>query len=120
SGESDRPWTAATIGEINQDHEDLASVFPEIGDLDQGARLLSLFTWLHQARLDGLAVPDLDALLAIQLPPVPTPRSFPQLLSYNVLPAGTAGSLDVFDRVEVGEGLERLLPASGAPLPASR
>jgi hypothetical protein len=69
----------------------------------------------------GLAVPDLDVLLALELPAVPTPRRFPQLLSYDVLPPpGAAGIVDVLDRTNVGAALDRLEPEDGLPLPAGR
>ena len=64
-------------------------------------------------------MPDLDALLAVELPAAPTPRTFPQLLSFTALPApGSAGDVVVYDRLPVGEALERLHPSSGPALPA--
>jgi len=117
----DPPWTRATIAEINRDYDSLANFFPELHDLDQVVRLLSLFTWLEQARAEGLLLPELDALLALELPQLPTPRVFPQLLAFNALPeAGSMSAVDVFDRVEIGEALERLNGAPGPVLGASR
>ncbi len=92
-----------------------------MAELDVSVRFLSLFTWLEAARGLGLTVPDLDALLALELPAVPTPRRFPQLLSYDVLPPpGAAGLVDVLDRTGVGAALDRLEPQGGLPLPAGR
>ncbi len=117
----DPPWTLETIRAIDQDYDALAALFPELGDLDQVVRLLSLFTWLRQAESLGVALPDLDSLLTVDLPALTTPRSFPQLLAFNALPPPNSGlAADVFDRVAIGEGLERLNPADGRPLPPRR
>ncbi|MDH3785720.1 MAG: hypothetical protein OEV00_10395, partial [Acidobacteriota bacterium] len=105
------PWTAATVGGINADYDRLAQVFPELRDLDQVVRLLSLFTWLRQAQLEGLTIPDLDVLLNAELPGMSTPRTYPQLLTFTALPAaGSKVAVDVFDRVPFGEALDRLNP----------
>ena len=118
---SEPPWTTETVGDLNAHYDGLAKLFPEMADLDVSVRLLSLFTWLEAARGLGLAVPDLDVLLALELPALPTPRRFPELLSYDVLPApGAAGVVDVLDRAEVGAALDRLEPQGGRPLPAGR
>lgn len=112
------PWTQATVSGINADYDRLAGFFPELADLDQVVRLLSLFTWLQQARLEGLPVPDLDVLLTTELPALATPRTYPQLLAFTALPrAGAETAVDVFDRVPFGEALERLNPTA-APGPA--
>ncbi len=114
------PWTKATVDEINRDYDALARVFPEMADLDQAVRWLSLFTWLRAAERAGLAVPELDALLAIELPATPTPRQFPQLLAFNAVPENPGpGAVDVFERVDVGAALDRLAPPSGRPLAAA-
>lgn len=121
SGERDPPWTLDTVAAINRDYEKLVPFFPELADLDEAVRLLSLFTWLREAQAGGLLVPDLDALLTLELPALPTPRRFPQLLTSNALPPpGGAGPVEVFDQTEVGEALDRLQPQSGPPLPAVR
>ncbi|MBP7147415.1 MAG: hypothetical protein KBD01_07705 [Acidobacteria bacterium] len=118
---ADPPWTRAIVDAVNADYDALARMFPELGELDQLARLLALFAWLKQAEAAGLAVPELDALLALELPAEPTPRVFPQLLAFNALPpVGAAGAVDVLDQVPVGEALDRLAPAPGRPLPAAR
>ncbi|MCU0225158.1 MAG: hypothetical protein MUF27_14065 [Acidobacteria bacterium] len=114
------PWTKATVDEINRDYDALARLFPEMADLDQAVRWLSLFTWLRAADRAGLPVPELDALLAIELPAAPTPRRFPQLLAFNAVPETPGpGAVDVFERVDVGAALDRLAPPGGRPLPAA-
>ena len=111
---NDPPWTKATIAAVNEDYDGLARVFPELADLDQVVRLLSFFTWLDQAAQTGVAVPDLEALLAVELPALPTPRTFPQMLSFNALPAaGSAGPVESFDRVPVVDALGMLNPKDG-------
>ncbi len=115
----DPPWTRATVAAINEHYATLGELFPELDDLDTVVRLLSLFTWLRVAGESGLPLPDLDALLAVELPAAATPRNYPHLLAFNALPpAGSAGVVDVFDRVPVAEALSRLDPADGRPLPA--
>jgi hypothetical protein len=115
----DPPWTRATVEAINRQYDALAGLFPELADLDQVVRLLSLFTWLRILDDAGQPVPDLDSLLGVELPAAPTPRTYPQLLAFNALPPplGT-GPLDTFDRVSVAEALERLNPLDGRALPA--
>jgi len=115
------PWTRATVDAVNRDYDALAALFPELADLDQAVRLLALFSWLRQAEADGLPVPDLDALLAVELPAWPTPRTFPQLLAFNALPAaGARGAVETVARPDVHAALDRLRPRTGAPLPARR
>jgi len=117
--QADPPWTRTTVKTVNDQYDALAALFPELSDLDQVVRLLSFFTWLKVARGDGLAVPDLDALLAVEIPSFPTPRKFPQMLAFNALPpAGAGGAAEVHGRLEVGSGLDRLFSADGRPLPA--
>jgi len=118
---SDPPWTKDTVAYLNAHYDALSGLFPEMADLDESVRLLALFTWLESARTRGLDVPDLDVLLAVELPAQPTPRRFPQLLSHDVLPPpGSAGVVDVLDRTDVGDALDRLDPRGGRPLPAAR
>ena len=116
-----RAWTRATVEAVNRDYEVLAGFFPELSDLDRVVRLLSFFTWLRRAEGEGRLVPELDALLAVELPALSTPRTYPQLIAFNALPKPeSAAAVEVYDRVEVGEALERLNPSGGRPLPASR
>ncbi len=120
SGE-EPPWTRETVGWINANYDALARSLSELADLDETARLLTLFTWLRRAGAAGHPLPDLDSLLDAPLPAVPTPRTFPQLLAHNVLPpAGASGAVDVLDRAVVGAALERLRPAEGGDLPPRR
>lgn len=114
----DPPWTVDTVGAINRDYERLARFFPELGELDHAARLLSTFAWLKAAEQDGLVLPDLDSLLAVELPSIPTPREYPQLLALNALPPSGQGPVDVFSRFAVEEALDRLLPEGSQALPA--
>jgi len=110
----DPAWTRAMVAYLNERHEELGGVFPEIASLDESVRYLALFTWLEAARGRGLPVPDLDALLDVELPASPTPRRFPQLLSYDVLPPpGAEDPVLVFDRTAIGDALERLRPREG-------
>ena len=118
---ADPPWTKENVAYLNAHYDGLEKLFPEMADLDESVRLLSLFTWLEAARGRGLAVPDLDVLLAQELPALPTPRRFPELLSHDVLPPpAAAGIVDVLDRTDVGEAIDRLEPRGGRPLPAGR
>ncbi|HXV77203.1 MAG TPA: hypothetical protein VD788_12875 [Candidatus Polarisedimenticolaceae bacterium] len=115
----DPDWTRETVADINLRYDEFSRRFPELSDLDQVVRLLSFFTWLKQAELAGLTLPDLDSLLAVELPQRYTPREFPQLLTFDALPeAGRDDEVVVFDRVAVGDALERLGPRGDAELPA--
>src|SRR5262249_23138840 len=63
----------------------------------------------------------LDALLALELPAQPTPRTFPQLLAFSAIPpAGSAQPVAVYNQTRVGEALDRLQPPSGDAFPAPR
>lgn len=116
-----RPWTRAAVDAINHDYDALARFFPEMADLDQVVRLLSLFAWLDQLRADGRLLPELDSLLALELPQRVTPRSYPQLLAFNALPPPDSEiAVDAFDRVAVAEALDRLDPLGGRPFDARR
>jgi hypothetical protein len=114
-GGPEPPWTKATLESINSDYDALARSLPELRDLDQVVRLLSFFTWLDQTAIGGGRVPDLEALLAYDLPALTTPRVFPQLLAYEAMPATASDApvVDSFDRVEVADSLERLNPRAG-------
>jgi hypothetical protein len=119
SQEAQPPWTRALTLQINDTYDQLAGPFPELAELDQVVRLLSLFTWLDFAGEQGRAVPDLDALLAVELPALRTPRSYPQLLAFDAFPATPSeGRVDVFPRPDVSRALDRLTPSEGGPLPA--
>jgi hypothetical protein len=76
------------IRDLNENYASYATVFPEYPDLSSAARLMALAAWLGRVRPQWL---DLDALLAVTLPPVSTPRTVPQLLSAEILnlPGGT-------------------------------
>jgi hypothetical protein len=114
------PWTKATTAFINAHYDELSSLFPEMADLNETVRWLSVFAWLGSAHAHGVAVPDLDVLMAIELPSMPTPRRFPQLLSCDALPhPGADGVVDVFNRTTIGAALDRLEPVDGRPLPAA-
>jgi len=118
---SEQPWTLATVSAINREYERLARLFPEMADLDQVVRLLAVFTWLRHAEASGQTIPELDVLLTQRLPELPTPRLYPQLLAFNATPsAGSRDPVDVYERVDVVEALDRLRPITDRPLPAAR
>ena len=120
SGEAEAPWTRQTVASIDTEYDGLMQLFPEMADLDQVVRLLSLFSWLKQVEAQGRLLPELDALLAVELPLEPTPPTYPQLLAFNALPQqGGAGRVDVFDRVDVSEALDRI-QSPLRPLPAQQ
>ena len=119
--QADPAWTRAMVSYLNDRHGELSKVFPEVGALDESVRYLALFTWLKSAKARGLPVPDLDGLLDTMLPARPTPRRFPYLLSYDVLPPpGADGPVDVHNRTVIGDALDRLEPREGRELPPLR
>jgi hypothetical protein len=103
------PWTQETIRRINGSYDKLAKHYPEMRDLDQVVRMLSVATWLQAAGSAGRTIPDMDALLDLTLPATPTPRSFPQLLAFHALPpAGkTTGDVWALDRLPLAEAWAR-------------
>lgn len=117
---ADPPWTLATVAALNASYDALAREFPELQDLDRTARLLTFFAWLKHAAAEAVRLPDLDALLAVPLPSRFTPRRFPQLLAFDVLPAAGRGPVDVFPRLDVVDALVRLQPDAGKRLDAPR
>jgi len=76
-----------SIRRINVDHASYAAAFPEIGDLAAVARLMAVSTWLERS---GTSLLDLDALLAVELPAVSTPRTLERIISteYISIPPG--------------------------------
>jgi hypothetical protein len=79
------------IRQINAEYERYAQVFPEIGDLAAVARLMAVATWLRRSETAWL---DLDALLAVPLPAVSTPRTLERIVSteYVAFPPGSTPS----------------------------
>lgn len=119
SKREDPPWTRDLTEEINRDYDRLAGRFPELGDLDQVARLLALFSWLGYLDREGALLPDLDRLLAVELPAFATPGTFPQMLAAAAIPApGAKGAINVYPRFDVARGMDRLLPVGGRRLDA--
>jgi hypothetical protein len=105
------PWTRATTEEINADYRALSRLFPELGELDTVARLLSLFAWLEASRDSGHRLPDLEALLSLTLPPVRTPRGLPQLLVFTALDRTLEERLFLAaDRSGITDRMRRLRP----------
>lgn len=72
------PWLEENIRNINTDYARYSSAFPEFGDLAPLARLMAVAAWLRRSDTSWL---DLDALLAVELPAVSTPRTLEQLVS---------------------------------------
>ncbi|RMG46494.1 MAG: hypothetical protein D6718_05505 [Acidobacteria bacterium] len=121
AGEDVPAWTRGLVEQINAQYDALAEEFPELAGLDQAVRWLALFTWLRQLDRQGALLPELDALLAVPLPSVPTPRSFPQVVAVHAIPpAGREGPVDVFDRSPVVDALARLAPREGERLSPRR
>ncbi|HEY6000813.1 MAG TPA: hypothetical protein VI078_16120, partial [bacterium] len=77
------PSARANIRQLNEQYERYAAAFPEIGDLAAVARLMAVATWLRRSDTSGL---DLDALLAVQLPAVSTPRTLERIVTTEYLP----------------------------------
>jgi len=118
---ADAPWTRATVDEINRNYDALAGMFPEMADLDEVVRLLSLFAWLQHVERSGRLLPELETLLTAELPELATPRSFPQLIAFNLLPTPKSGNpVLVVDQVPYATAVGRLNPLSGRPLNARR
>ena len=72
------PWIQENIRSINANYPLYSAAFPEFGDLEPLARLMAVAAWLRRADTSWL---DLDALLAVELPAVATPRTLEQVIS---------------------------------------
>jgi hypothetical protein len=79
-----------SIRRINADHASYAAAFPEIGDLSAVARLMAISTWLKRSETSRL---DLDALLAVELPAVSTPRTLERLISTEYVSIPPSGKI---------------------------
>jgi hypothetical protein len=89
------------IRQINADYAGYAAAFPEIGDLAAVARLMAVTTWLKRSETSRL---DLDALLAVELPAVSTPRTLERIISTEYIAVPTSAEITeslVKDRSEV-------------------
>jgi len=69
------PSIRMNIDDLNRNYPFYASIFTELGELENVARLMGLCIWLQKNAADKL---DLDALLSVQMPNAPTPREKPQ------------------------------------------
>ena len=74
-------WTKDAITHFNKNYDQFAVIFPEIRELDVVGRLLALFTWLKQKRIEGQLSIDLDPLLDVLLPECHAPRRMPQMVA---------------------------------------
>ena len=86
SSEGEPAWTKDTVSFLNAHYDALAARFPELSDLDESVRLLSLFTWLDAAararpsrprsrRAAGASAP--RASDSAEVPAAPEPRRAP-------------------------------------------
>jgi hypothetical protein len=73
------PWTSLTLDHFNKNYDRFGTLFPEVAELDDAARLLGVAEWLYQANRAGKIALDLDELLTLTLPMNPTPRRREQL-----------------------------------------
>jgi hypothetical protein len=74
------PEIRANIDLLNSHYEDFSTVFEELHELDNVARLMGICAWLYRARPDWL---DLDALLSVEIPVFETPRESDQMLAVS-------------------------------------
>ena len=84
------PEARENIRQLNAEHERYAAAFPEIRDLTAVARLMAVATWLKRAETSRL---DLDALLAVELPAVTTPRTLERIVSTEYAAVPPSGEL---------------------------
>ncbi len=88
------PAIQMNITDLNQNYSQYASFFPELRELSTVARLMGLCIWLQKANLNQL---DLDELLAVELPPVQTPREKKQLIAAALISAEGNRDLQLSD-----------------------
>ncbi len=91
------PSIRAGIDDLNARYEVYAAAFEEFRELETVARLLGICSWLKRGgassgspRPNGAVNLDLDALLGMTLPAVPTPPDREQMIAANwlVVPSG--------------------------------
>ncbi|HUX01106.1 MAG TPA: hypothetical protein VMY35_09030 [Phycisphaerae bacterium] len=72
------PSIRESIANVNAKYDAYAEAFPELRELTVVARMMGVCSWLRRANPSNV---DLDALLAVEIPPVRTERERTQLLS---------------------------------------
>lgn len=73
------PSIKRNIENLNFNYDRFSDLFPELRDMGSVARLMGICSWLRKAKADEFI--DLDALLAVELPPMKTERERTQLLA---------------------------------------
>jgi hypothetical protein len=81
---------AEAVRQLNRNYDQYARAFPELQEMDTVARLMAVAAWLRRVRPDWL---DLDALLAVPVPSVATPRELPKLIATSYVAALTGTPL---------------------------
>jgi hypothetical protein len=108
------PWTRDAIAHLNRYYEQYAARFQEIRELDNVGRLLALFTWLKQKKMEGKLLIDLDPLLAVELPRCQTPRRMPQLLVAYFASRDANPQVWAANMSDLAEQIQNSRPRSGA------
>ena len=76
------PSIRKNIDHLNQNYDQYANTFHEMRELSTVARLMGLCSWLYKAKPQWI---DLDALLAVELPPFVTERERTQLITASFI-----------------------------------
>lgn len=85
------PAIREAIAHINANYDRYAQAFGELRELQGVARMVGLAAWLLRARPAWL---DLDELLAVPVPVLPTPTMLPRIVAATFADAEFDGTLD--------------------------
>lgn len=105
------PGIRDCINDLNGHYEQYAAAFPELRELKAVARLMGICSWLKRG---GGATLDLDALLAVELPPFSTPSAKRQMLAANWAARPRSGPADT-NSLSVRMVVDYLTPALDEP-----
>jgi hypothetical protein len=83
------PSIREAIAHLNENYDRYAQAFGELRELQGVARMVGLAAWLLRTRPAWL---DLDALLAVPVPVLPTPKMLPRIIAATVADAEFDGA----------------------------
>jgi len=108
------PSIRESIANVNAKYDAYAEAFPELKELTVVARMMGVCSWLRRANPSNV---DLDALLAVEIPPVRTERERTQLLAATYV-VHTGPVVNPLDKRPGAASVLYLTPALGRPFEA--
>ena len=108
------PNIRESIASVNAKYDAYAEAFPELKELTAVARMMGVCSWLRRANPSNV---DLDALLAVEIPPVQTERERTQLLSATYV-VHTGPVVNPLDKRPIAASVLFLTPILDRPFEA--